>query len=168
MNSDDESPALMTAENARARLKYDASSGYMTWTTHKRRTMLGTQAKSLDAAGYVQVCIKGKQFKGHRLAWLIYHGEWPAGDIDHINGIRTDNRIENLRVVTNAINCQNKRKALPSSKTGILGVVKVGERFHSSIYTNRKKTFLGSFDSAEQAHAAYIAAKRQLHVGCTL
>lgn len=158
----------LTIEEARRRLAYDPATGRLTWKMCRDSNKIGNEAKSLDVAGYVQVNIAGTVVKGHRLAWYIHYGEWPDGHIDHINGIRNDNRIENLRVVTNAINCQNKRKALPKSKTGVLGVVKVGERYQANIHFNRKKRYLGTYATAEEAHAVYVDAKRRLHVGCTL
>jgi hypothetical protein len=158
----------LTIDEARKRLAYNPETGSLTWKACRDSTKIGKEAKSLDVCGYVQVNIAGTVVKGHRLAWYIHNGQWPDGHIDHINGVRNDNRIENLRVVTNAINCQNKRKALPSSKTGFLGVVKVYKRYHANIHFNRKKRYIGSFGTPEEAHAAYVIAKRLLHEGCTL
>lgn len=158
----------LTAEEARRRLSYDPQTGKLTWKLLRDSRRIGEQAKCLDVCGYVQVNVAGTMVKGHRLAWLIHYGDWPDGHIDHINGVRDDNRIENLRVVTNAINCQNKRKALPNSKTGVLGVVKVGQRYQANIHFARKKRYLGTYDTAEQAHEVYVQAKRELHEGCTL
>lgn len=158
----------LTAEEARRRLAYDPETGKLTWKQLRNSKRIGEEARSLDVSGYVQVNIAGTMVKGHRLAWLIHFGVWPEGDIDHINGNRADNRIANLRAVTNAVNCQNKRKALPKSKTGVLGVVKVGERYQANIHVNRKKRYLGSYATPDEAHRVYVEAKRQLHEGCTL
>jgi hypothetical protein len=158
----------LTAEEARRRLAYDPETGKLTWKMLRNVSRIGEEAKSIDVGGYVQVNVAGTMVKGHRLAWLIHYGEWPSDHIDHINGIRNDNRIANLRVVPNAINCQNKRKPLPSSKTGVLGVVKVGNRYQANIHANRRKKYLGTFDTAEQAHQVYVEAKRSIHEGCTL
>lgn len=158
----------LTAEEARRRLNYDPETGKLTWKFLHNSLRIGEEAKSLDVSGYIQVNLCGTMVKGHRLAWLIHYGEWPTGDVDHLNGIRNDNRIANLRDVPNAINCQNKRSALPTSKTGLLGVVKRGNRYQANIHANRKKKFLGSFDTPEEAHAAYVQAKRSMHEGCTL
>jgi hypothetical protein len=159
----------LTIEELRRKMDYDPDTGKLTWRELRNSKRIGEEAKSLDVGGYVQVSFGvGKIAKGHRLAWAHYNGEWPDGHIDHINGVRNDNRIANLRVVTNAINCQNKRKALPTSKTGILGVVKVGERYQANIHYDRKKRYLGTYSTPEEAHEVYIQAKRQLHEGCTL
>jgi hypothetical protein len=158
----------LTIEEARKRLNYDPETGKLTWKFCRDSHKIGAEAKSLDVSGYVQVNIAGTVVKGHRLAWFIHYGEWPNGHIDHINGVRNDNRIANLRVVTNAINCQNKRRALPKSKTGVLGVVKVGDRYQANIHFNRKKRYLGTYSTPEEAHQVYVEAKRVLHEGCTL
>jgi hypothetical protein len=161
-------PTWLTAEEAQRRLAYDPETGRLTWKVLRNSLRIGEEAKSLDVAGYVQVNVAGTVFKGHRLAWLIHYGEWPSDHIDHINGIRNDNRIANLRVVSGTINTQNKRKAMPSSKTGVLGVVKVGSRYQANIHRNKKKYYLGTYDTPEEAHGVYVLAKRYLHEGCTL
>ena len=104
----------------------------------------------------------------HRIAWLYVYGCWPNNHIDHINGNPDDNSIENLRDVSRKVNLQNMRKATKSSKTGILGVSESAGRFRASIRIDGKAKYLGSFDDAKTAHAAYIDAKRKYHEGCTL
>lgn len=158
----------LTIEEARKRLAYDPDTGKLTWKQLRNSFRVGEEARSLDVAGYVQVNIAGTVIKGHRLAWFLHYGEWPSDHIDHINGIRNDNRIANLRVVSGTLNTQNKRKAMPKSKTGVLGVVKVGGRYQANIHKNRKKHYLGTYSTAEEAHQVYVLAKRQLHEGCTL
>jgi hypothetical protein len=105
----------------------------------------------------------------HRLAWCIAYGEWPSLEIDHINGDAGDNRLCNLRNVDRATNAQNKRRAQCTNKSGIQGVEThaVG-RLSASVWVGGKRVYLGRFDTAEEAHAAYVAAKRRLHQGCTL
>lgn len=127
---------------------------------------------ALDVAGYVQVNIAGTVLKGHRIAWAIHYGKWPDGPIDHLNGIRCDNRIENLRSVTHQVNCQNMRNGSCKNQTGYIGV-HVGrgdssKRYRAKIQFNGKQIHLGGFPTPELAHAAYVAEKRKLHVGNTL
>lgn len=155
----------LTAEEARSRLAYEPETGRLIWKKCRNSLRIGTEAKSLDVAGYVQVNICGTLVKGHRLAWLIHYGEWPSGDIDHINGVRNDNRVANLRVVTNAINCQNKRAS--KNKLGLMGV-HFNKGYRAKIQVDKKQIHLGRFDTPEKAHAAYLEAKRRLHVGCTI
>ena len=157
---------------AHERLSYNAETGCFAIKKHRRYASLdGRETHCLDMHGYVQVNLRPYgPLKGHRLAWMMAHGEWPAGQIDHINGVRDDNRIVNLRVVTNRINAQNKRKALPSNKLGVLGVTYRVRRGYRATVTHYSKAHCvpGSFATAEAAHAAYVALKRQLHEGCTL
>lgn len=100
----------------------------------------------------------------HRLAWLYVHGRWPDGLIDHKNGDRADNRFDNLRDVAHRVNMQNLRKAFVSSKTGLLGASPLKDgRFGAFIKRDGKSKNLGTFDTPELAHAAYVAAKRVIH-----
>ena len=162
----------MPLSEARERIGYDPLTGEFTLLRHARcAAAAGRRTKALDCSGYVQINMQPYgPVKGHRLAWLLHYGEWPNGNIDHINGVRDDNRIANLRVVTNAINCQNKRRPLPSNKTGFLGVSKAPgkDRWRAHVMVNRRQIRIGTFGSPEEAHAAYVAAKRRLHEGCTL
>ena len=90
-------------------LTYNETTGHLTWINRPALCIkVGTQAKSLDTKGYVTVCVKGKQYKGHRVAWYLYYGSWPTGVIDHINRDKSDNRIENLRDVTPSVNNLNR------------------------------------------------------------
>lgn len=167
------SKGWLTAEEARSRLNYDPESGRLTWKKLRNTLRIGQEAKSLDVHGYVQVNICGTMVKGHRLAWLIHYGEWPADHIDHINGVRNDNRIINLRCVTGTMNTQNKRNGSCKSKSGFLGVsvaprMAPGKRYRAKIMKDGKQIHLGGYPTPEAAHAAYVQAKRQMHEGCTL
>lgn len=129
----------------------------------------GTRAGCVNKRiGYILIGIDGRDYYAHRLAWLWVHGKWPLHQIDHINGNRADNRLENLRDVTKAQNMQNLKRSRKDSSTGLLGVVPSKGRFTSVIFVNKVTHRLGTFDTPEQAHAAYIEAKRRLHPGGTL
>lgn len=95
-------------------------------------------------------------------------GEWPIGDIDHINGIRHDNRWSNLRVVSAQVNQQNRRRANANGRAGLLGVNPYKNKFRAYIKIDGRTKYLGSYETADRAHAEYVAAKRQFHEGCTL
>jgi hypothetical protein len=125
------------------------------------------QVRSISSNGYCRVGIFGRRIHAHRLIWALVHGKWPAGlDIDHINGIRSDNRLQNLRAVDRSTNLENIKQAKSNNKsTGLLGAYSLGRRFTSRIQVRGKGIYLGVFDTAEQAHAAYIAAKQQHHKG---
>lgn len=123
---------------------------------------------SVGVAGYLIGGLCGKNYRAHRVAWALHYGDWPSGEIDHINGIKTDNRICNLRRADHSLNMQNLKKAQRNNKTGFLGVFKREGKFKAVISLNRKNIHLGLFNTAERAHAAYLKAKRVLHDGCTI
>ncbi len=161
-----------TLELARLKelLHYDPESGIFTWIKSNSNTSpVGTIAgRGINPEGYRQIQIDGHSFKAHRLAWFYVYGKWPE-QIDHLNGVRDDNRIINLRDATPQINSQNQRGAIKNNKSGFLGVFphKNGG-FVAKIKVDKKNKYLGRFATAEEAHAVYVLAKRQFHVGCTL
>lgn len=161
----------LSQEGLKAVLDYNLESGLFHWRTYTSgQIRAGDVAGGLSAFGYVRVKINGKRYMAHRLAWLYIHGNWPQGDIDHINGDKTDNRIANLRDVPAVTNQQNRRAATKRNATGFLGVSARSDRqgFRAQIYVNKRQVFLGNFDTAESAHAAYLLAKRSLHEGCSI
>lgn len=107
-------------------------------------------------------------YKAHRLAWFIHHGRWPAEEIDHINMVRDDNRLANLREASHNDNQHNRQRARADNKLGILGVSTYRGRFKAQIEINGENRYLGLFDTAEQAHTAYLEAKRTHHKFCTI
>ena len=131
---------------------------------------VGAVVGGKNCAGYLQTQVDGHQTYVHRLAFVIANGRWPVGVVDHINGNRTDNRGENLRDVSLDVNKQNKRVALPNNKLGVLGVSvqKRTGKFRAQIHFGGRNHSLGDFADPETAHAAYVAAKRRHHEGCTL
>jgi len=128
----------------------------------------GAVAGYVGNDGYVRIRASGTRFLAHRLAWFYVHGTWPVGEIDHINGDRSDNRIANLRDVSRLTNRQNMRRAQADNRSGLLGVSLANNRCKASIRSGGKNHHLGYFSSPEAAHAAYVAAKRQRHDGCTI
>jgi hypothetical protein len=150
-------------------LTYDSTTGRFTWLVKVTRyTCVGAYAGGVHSSGYVIVCVDGTLHRGHRLAWFWMTGKWPEGPIDHLNGIRHDNRFSNLREVTHQANTQNIRGAQVNNKTGYLGVCEHGSSWRAQIKLNGKRVVLGSFPSPYLAHEAYLAAKRAIHDGCTI
>lgn len=154
----------ITAEEIRGVLEFNPETGAFN-RPGKIRT-LGV----LREDGYLRISMFGLNLMAHRLAWLHVHGEWPNGQIDHINGVRSDNRIANLRVVTNSVNNQNLRGPKSHNKSGFLGVLwdPKSRKWIGRITVAGKAIVLGRFDQPQDASAAYIEAKRKLHQGCTL
>lgn len=160
---------MLTAKRVRELLSYDLETGIFKWRMRvSSRANAGDVAGCINGNGYLQIGICGRLYPAHRLAWLYVYGRWPKNEIDHLNGIKLDNRFLNFREVAHAINRQNQRLANVDSKTGILGVQPSGNRFIARITVGTKRVYLGTFDTSAQAHEAYIAAKRRLHPGCTI
>ena len=154
---------MLTAERARFLFSYDPQSGLITRRVSRGGPWkAGTPVGSVKKSGYVGVIVDNKWNAYHRLAWLLHYGEWPDSDLDHINGNRGDNRIENLRKCCRAENMQNRRVGKNSS-TGVIGVYKTGNKWRAQIQVQKNWKHLGTFNTKDEAAAAYAAAKRELH-----
>jgi len=129
---------------------------------------IGDMVGRVQSNGYVRISIKRKFFQAHRLVWLWHNNIMPATGIDHINNIKSDNRIQNLRLADQSLNARNVRKARSTSKTGMLGVVVSGSKFAAVITHNGKTTWLGSYKTIDQASEAYWRAKATLHSGAII
>jgi hypothetical protein len=150
-------------------LAYDDSTGILTWSKPPRRGVSsGLVAGHAHSQGYLTVGFEGRVYFAHRLAWRLAHGAWPEMHIDHINGIKTDNRLCNLRDVSRRANLQNRRGPTRSNTSGWLGVRMSEGRYVAQIGCGGKTKYIGSFNTGEQAHAAYLMEKRRLHEGCTI
>ena len=159
----------LTADRLREVLHYAPDTGVFTWLVKtSTRIKVGDVAGSASARGYVWVRVDGVLLLAHRLAFLWMTGEWPPQFVDHINGVRDDNRWSNLRPATRAENNQNQRRARSDNKLGLLGVCRYRNRFRATIAVDGQRIHIGTFDAPEQAHAAYLKTKRELHGGCTI
>ena len=124
----------------------------------------------VNSRGYVVVKFNRSLYLAHRLAWLYLHGVWPSGDIDHINGVMTDNRECNLRDVPTRLNQENRRRASRGYTSCLLGVSwnSRQQKWVAHIQVNKKQVHLGQFDCKLKASDAYLTAKRAMHPGCTI
>lgn len=155
----------ISVERLREVLSYDHKTGGFFWRVSLRnRTLPGDKAGYKNDSGYMICVVDQQKIRMHQAAWAMYYGEFPGGHLDHINGIRDDNRIINLRMATQAENMQNTvvRK---SSATKVKGVHyrKDTEKFSASITLNGKTKWLGCFDTLEAAKHARIEAEKTLH-----
>lgn len=168
------SKPMLTAGRLRELLDYNPETGELVWRVNppRKKDFVGRRAGRCLVSGYMGLCIAQQHLLAHRAVWLYVHGEWPAGQIDHINGNRSDNRIENLRDVSQKMNLQNRREARASKKTSnFLGVFPVESKknpWGCAIRVDRKKIHIGVFPTEEAAHIAYVEEKRRLHAGCTI
>jgi hypothetical protein len=156
----------LTLERVREVLAYEPLTGDFRWTVSRRGISAGKAGGLRD--GYVKLNLLGHQPGAHRVAWLLFHGVWPSGEIDHINGNRADNRMCNLRDVPRSVNLQNIR-AHKGNKLGLLGVTRSPSgKYQARISIQDRNTYLGTFATPEEAHQAYLEAKREHHEGCTI
>jgi hypothetical protein len=166
---------LPTPEDLRVLLRYEPDTGKLFWKPRDRvwfkneRTFAawntlypGREAFTYIDNGYKQGTIFCKRYRAHRVAWAIFNGKWPQDEVDHINGIRCDNRIKNLRDVPKNINAKNTRRRSDNT-SGYIGVSwnKYVGKWTASITILNKMKNLGLFESIEDA----IAARQKAELG---
>lgn len=158
----------LTATRLREVMSYDPVTGNFRWFSAQKasRSRNGIAGTVVLYGKYRAIRVDWNQHLEHRLAWLYIHGVWPAHDIDHINGNGLDNRIANLRDVPRKINAENTRKG----RRGLLGTSfnKAYGNWGAFISHHYKSIHLGNYATEQEAHEAYLAAKRKLHAGCTI
>lgn len=165
MNADNE----MTLADLRAIIRYCPDSGAFTRLVSKSNAHKpGVISGGRTDQGYIRLQVNGISYKAHRLAWFYMTGKWPKQEVDHINGIRDDNRWCNLREASRAFNGQNMHRARKDNKLGLLGVSKNKKRWMARIEIGGKRIQIGTFSSPLEAHQAYVDAKRTIHKGCTI
>jgi hypothetical protein len=160
---------MLTQEHLKEVLHYDSETGIFTWIKSTRRGWVGKIAGYRDPQGYIGINLDCKMYRAHQLAWLYVKGTWPEFEIDHKDTIKHHNWFSNLRGVSVAGNQQNQVKAKSHNKVGLLGVTKQPSgKFASAIVVDEKSKFLGTFITPQEAHTAYVTAKRVLHPNCTI
>lgn len=162
--------ADLSADTARTLISYDPLTGAFVWKVRMGgRGLAGASAGAIGPGGYISINMRRCSYKAHRLAWLLMTGEWPSGEVDHINGDPADNRWANLRLTTRATNMQNQRRAhARKNSTGLLGVSRRPTYFEARIQVNKCLHSIGKYATAEEAHAAYVEAKRRMHSTCAI
>lgn len=153
---------LISLDDLKKYLDYNQDTGIFTWKiTKSNSNKAGNISNSHTKAGYIQIRIDKKLYLGHRLAWFYVYGEWPEL-IDHINGIKDDNRISNLRKATKQQNLMNS-KMRSNNKTGAKGVIfcKDRNRYRAEIGLNGKNINLGYFKDFDLAELVADEARRK-------
>lgn len=145
----------MDAELARSLWSYDADTGMLQWRVKPRYGMyVGDVAGCPNSNGHLQVTHNRKLYLVHRLVWLMSTGDWPKDQLDHVNGIRDDNRLINLREATHRQNCIN-RPCHRAGKARFTTYDKVNGRWQAiSPKIDGKHKHLGRFDTMELASEA--------------
>lgn len=159
--------ANITIEYVRSILDYDPGTGIFVWKPRPENDVKwnsrnsGKRAGGLDGRGYRKIKVLDCRVKEHRLAWFYTHGVWPDGFIDHINRQKDDNRLSNLRVVTNAENMRNTPLRSLSPRTMGVTYHRRDNRYRAVITVAGKPMQLGSFKTFDEARAVRAAAEIQ-------
>lgn len=155
---------VLTKQELDQWLTYEPETGVFVWCVSRGKARAGSVAGRINNKGYRTIGIRGKCYQAHRLAWLLVYGEWPTKDLDHVNQIKDDNRIVNLRQATASENMQN-RSLYANSSSGYRGVHwnKWASRWEARIRISGKLIHLGRFATKESAYAAYQIAAAKMH-----
>lgn len=149
----------ITKERVQELLDYDPLTGHFRWKISRGGWSAGRIAGTVCWDGYRRIGIDGEQFHAQKLAWLIGYGYMPEMIVDHANLDKDDNRLDNLRLANHSLNAANQ--AIRSCNTsGFKGASRIRSngKWFSSIKIMGKSKYLGTFDTAEAAHAAYMRA----------
>ena len=157
---------MLTQEKLKELLHYCPDTGVFTWLMKPcSNVRAGSVAGTVNKInGYATIKVNRKIYLAHRLAWLYIHGTFPPNDIDHINRVKSDNRLCNLRMATHAENMQNT-SMYRNNTSGHVGVSwhKATQKWIACITLSKKQIHIGIFHSLEEAIAARKAAEPQYH-----
>ena len=156
-----------TKEYLREMFDYNPSTGDVVWKVKTSiRNKIGEKVGTLNKSGYYIVTINYKRYRLHRLIWVYIHGGVPnTMDIDHVNGVGSDNRLENLRIATRSQNNSNigRRKSATTSKYKGVCFDKSRNKWTAQMDNLGKHHNLGRFDNEEDAYSAYCEAAKKMH-----
>lgn len=154
-------PNELTQDRLREVLNYNPETGAFTWTLPRRGVQVGRECGRLSKQhGYRDIGIDMAQYRAQRLAFLYMLGRWPVGDVDHINGDKTDNRWVNLREATRSQNSSNVKIGKRRNTSGLIGVTwdKARNLWRAQIRQNGRKVNLGRYKEREDAALAHDRA----------
>jgi len=147
-------------DNIHEFIAYDPLTGGLTWKVSLGRMAAGSPCGRTSDTGYLVVQFGGKKLKGHKIAWRLQTGLWPAFEIDHADLDRLNNRWSNLRAANRSHNTHNQR---PISRDLPRGVVAHGKKFRAAITVDNQRHELGVYDDPNSAHEAYAEAAIRFH-----
>jgi len=154
---------MITKERLISVLDYDKETGHFRWKINGRgRIKIGAIA-GYNQKGYLGISIDGRTYGAHRLAWLYVYGSFPNDELDHINQVKNDNRLCNLRDVNHIDNVRNQFIPRKHNKSGFIGVCKYKDKWQALIKVSGKTTNLGLYTKPELANEAYLCAKLKYH-----
>lgn len=148
---------MLELSRLRQLLSYDPDTGLFHRRVAVPGTVVGARAGTIAPNDYERIYIDRRSYLAHRLAWFYVHGQWPVGELDHINRVKSDNRLCNLREATPAQNSAN-RGTRSDNKSGFKGVYWSRSGWVAVIGRNGTRRFLGRHPTAEAAAAAYMEA----------
>jgi hypothetical protein len=156
---------MITQAELKEWMHYDPITGIFVWRAWSGKGFVGSQAGKIRGDGYVYIGLENKRYLAHRLAWLYMFGSMPKQQIDHKNGVRTDNCIANLREATPSQNQHNKA-VYKNNTSGVRGVtrIKTSGKWHAQIQVKgRPRIHIGNYETVELASEAYEKARTELH-----
>lgn len=135
-------------------ISYDSETGDLIWILSKsNRALAGSKIRSLSKDGYLRFKFDSVVYLAHRVAWYMHYGEWPKNVIDHKDKVRTNNRILNLRDVTQRVNCQNSDRFNEGASFNL-----AAQKWGSHIFKDGKKLWLGYSETEDDAKEKYRQA----------
>jgi hypothetical protein len=154
----------ISCERVKELVRYDPKTGVFIFRQNRSNRLAGSMAGGKTKLGYILVRLDNCQIYAHRLAWFYVYGEWPPEQVDHINGVRDDNSLGNLRLASQSQNTCNGvlRRTNTSGYRGV-SWVKEKKKWVAGLTKNGKQYKLGYFDDPKEAHMAYLDAARKLH-----
>lgn len=163
MMREQEQIKLISRHRLVSKLWLNYATGVFTWKEHHRSNLVNKQA-GCESNGYWKIGINRRSYFAHRLAWLYIYGEWPSGCIDHIDGDRLNNSIDNLRVADLSVNNSNRSVLQGNNTSGLTGVAyhRTHKKWQSSVYANGKRKYLGTYETKEEAFFHYAMAAREV------
>ena len=159
-----EKEAILTYRRLTEVLSYDPCTGVFLWKISPMgRIKIGQVAGAINGNGHRFIRIDKTNFMAHRLAWFYVNETWPDDELDHIDLVKDNNVISNLREATHIENCRNRKASPLTNTSGYKGVSLNHGRWHAQIKHKGKCYHLGYFDDPEVAHQAYIDASKVHH-----
>lgn len=143
---------------------YNPNTGEFIRRKKGRGIAQGTVCGFVERNGYVRIRVKGQRYQAHRLAWFMIHKRWPKDQIDHVNGDRSDNRIENLREASSLQNAMNK-SIFSNNKSGLKCVFydKSKGCWFYSVQSEGLRERKGNFKTKEEAYSAFLDIAKYIH-----